>query len=186
MAREKAAADKLNRPRTGKADLGHMERLGQFIFKNTLHGVVRQKGWLHMIYEKSCGAVIYTQHDSTRLYLVEHMQKGHCSICKGHVEGNETEHQTAAREILEETGLTVTFLEGFRETIAYSPYENCMKTVVFFLARADSTAVTAQEAEVREIEWLPFAEAVNALTFASDRETLQKAEAFLQAACGRD
>jgi len=148
-----------------------------------LQGLALREGWFAMIYEKSCGAVIYTQHDSTRLYLIEHMQKGHCSICKGHVEGNETEHQTAAREIMEETGLTVTFSDGFRETIAYSPYENCMKTVVFFLARANSTDVTAQEAEVREIEWLPFEEAVKALTFASDRETLQKAETFLQSAC---
>ena len=132
-----------------------------------------------MIYEKSCGAVIYALTDSTRLYLVEHMQKRHCSICKGHVEGDETEHQTASREILEETGLTVTFVDGFRETISYSPYEGCMKTVVFFLARADSADVTAQEEEVRQIFWLPFKEAMKALTFESDRETLQKAETFL-------
>ena len=76
-----------------------------------------------MIYEKSCGAVIYTESDGTRFYLVEHMQKGHCSICKGHVEGDETEHQTAEREILEETGMSVTFVDGFRETIAYIPYD---------------------------------------------------------------
>ena len=132
-----------------------------------------------MIYEKSCGAVIYTERNGKRFYLVELMQKGHISICKGHVEENETERQTAAREILEETGLTVEFVDGFRETIAYSPYENCMKTVVFFLASASSTDVTAQEEEVREIRWLPVDEALSALTFASDRETLQKAESFL-------
>lgn len=43
------------------------------------------------------------------------MQKGHRSICKGHMEKDESEHQTAMREILEETGLTVKFVEGFRE-----------------------------------------------------------------------
>ena len=52
-----------------------------------------------MIYEKSCGAVIFTEADGVRLYLIELMKKGHCSICKGHVEKNETEHQTAEREI---------------------------------------------------------------------------------------
>ncbi len=36
-----------------------------------------------MIYEKSCGAVIYVEDGGRRLYLVELMQKGHCSICKG-------------------------------------------------------------------------------------------------------
>ena len=77
-----------------------------------------------MIYQKSCGAVIYTERGGKRFYLVELMQKGHCSICKGHVEGDESEHQTAEREIYEETGLSVEFVNGFRETIEYSPYEN--------------------------------------------------------------
>lgn len=132
-----------------------------------------------MIYEKSCGAVIYTEKDGRRLYLIELMQKGHRSICKGHVENDESERQTAEREILEETGLTVRFLDGFRETIEYSPYDGCMKTVVFFLAKADNTDVTVQEEEVREISWLPFEKALSALTFESDKETLRKAEHFL-------
>ena len=114
-----------------------------------------------------------------RLYLIEQMQKGHRSICKGHMEKDESEHQTAAREILEETGLTVKFVEGFREIIEYSPYENCLKTVVFFLAYTDSMNVVSQEEEIKEIYWLSFDEAMTALTFDSDRATLQKAEQFL-------
>ena len=133
-----------------------------------------------MIYEKSCGAVIFTGVDGIRHYLIELMQKGHYSICKGHIEKNESEHQTAAREILEETGLSVQFIDGFRECIKYSPYDSCIKTVVFFLARTDSIDVTAQEEEVKEIRWLPFKEAMEVLTFDSDRETLRKAEEFLR------
>ena len=132
-----------------------------------------------MIYEKSCGAVIFTEVEGIRLYLIELMQKGHCSICKGHIEKNESEHQTAEREILEETGLSVEFIDGFRESIEYSPYDNCIKTVVFFLARTYSTEVKAQEEEVKEIRWLSFKEAIDALTFDSDKETLRKAEEFL-------
>ena len=101
-------------------------------------------------FEKSCGAVIYTKLDGMRLYLIEQMQKGHRSICKGHMEKDESEHQTAAREILEETGLTVKFVEGFREIIEYSPYENCLKTVVFFLAYTDNMNVVSQEEEIKE------------------------------------
>lgn len=133
-----------------------------------------------MIYEKSCGAVIFAEQNGSRLYLVERMQKGHLSMCKGHVEGDETEHQTGFREIREETGLTVEFLDGFRKTIGYSPYPDCQKTVAFFLAHADSTDVTVQEEEVREILWLPFAEAAAMLTFDSDREILRQAEMFLE------
>ena len=132
-----------------------------------------------MKYEKSCGAVIYTVQNGTRFYLVEQMLKGHASLCKGHVEKDETELQTAIREIREETGLEVEFVEGFRKVIAYSPSTDCVKTVVFFLARAEHTSVRAQEEEVREIQWLPFENAVEALTFDSTREILRQAETFL-------
>ena len=92
-----------------------------------------------MIYEKSCGAVIFREETSGQrhdvLYLIEEMQKGHFSLCKGHVEKNETEHQTAVREIGEETGLTVSFLNGFRETVSYAPAPGIRKDVVFFLAK---------------------------------------------------
>ena len=58
-----------------------------------------------MIHEKSCGAAVCRMQDGKRLYLIETMVQGHVSLCKGHVEGSETEHETARREILEETGL---------------------------------------------------------------------------------
>lgn len=132
-----------------------------------------------MQYEKSCGAVIYTVQNGTRFYLVEQMQKGHVSLCKGHVEKDETELQTAEREIREETGLDVEFVEGFRKTIAYFPRMDCMKTVVLFLAYAEHTDARAQEEEVRAIQWLPFENAVEALTFDSTREILRQADAFL-------
>lgn len=133
-----------------------------------------------MIYEKSCGAVVFTKASGGVLYLIETMQKGHISICKGHVEPGETdEHDTARREIREETGLAVRFLDGFRETIRYSPYEGCEKDVVFFLAEAENAVVTPQESEVAELRWLPLSEALDALTFASDRSILRAAARVL-------
>jgi len=132
-----------------------------------------------MIREKSCGAVICFGQGEERLYLVEHMVKGHSSLCKGHMEGSETEHETAVREIREETALAVQFVDGFRECIEYSPYKGCLKEVVFFLARASSMEVTAQPEEVASISWLPLTEALSALTHASDRDILKKAAAFL-------
>lgn len=137
-----------------------------------------------MIHEKSCGAVIYTVSNGERLYLIERMQKGHTSICKGHVEGEETEHETAAREIREETALQVRFIDGFRRTIEYSPYGGCLKEVVFFLAKASDAAVTAQPEEVRSIEWLPIEDALTELTHLSDRQTLLAAERFLNERSG--
>ena len=139
-----------------------------------------------MIREKSCGAVIFFRIGSERLYLIEQMRKGHFSICKGHVEADETEHETAAREILEETALRVRFLDGFRETSEYSPYKGCRKEVVFFLAQSESTRVLPQPEEVREIFWLPLELALQQLTYESDREVLRRADAFLSAAEGAE
>lgn len=131
--------------------------------------------------EKSCGAVIFAESGGERLYLLEHMQKGHTSLCKGHVEGAETEHETAVREIREETALEVAFLDGFSRTIRYSPCEGCLKDVIFFLARAESMDVTAQPEEVASIEWVPLEDALVKLTHRSDRETLLAADRFLNA-----
>ena len=129
-----------------------------------------------MIREKSCGAVIFTRKDGQRLYLIEKMKHGHRSLCKGHVEPGETELETAAREIREETGLTVTFLGDFRESIRYSPYPGCSKTVVFFLAESAHDRTIPQESEVSEIFWLPLEEAMRSLSHKSDREILRKAD----------
>lgn len=129
--------------------------------------------------EKSCGAVIYCEAGGRRVYLIERMRQGHLSLCKGHVERNETERETALREIREETALTVEIRGGFRETTEYSPRPGRWKTVVFFLARADSLDVLPQPEEVAELLWLPFGEAADALTFESDREVLRRAEALL-------
>ena len=135
-----------------------------------------------MIREKSCGAVIFREEKGERQYLILRSTKGHTSLCKGHVEKNETEHQTARREIMEETGLEVEFLEGFKEVITYSPTTGHMKDVVFFLARWTAGAPVCQPEEVAELSFLPFPKARKALTHASDRQVLDKAEEFLNQA----
>lgn len=130
--------------------------------------------------EKSCGAVIFREDMTERYYLILTSTQGHTTLCKGHVEGKETEHETAVREILEETGLTVGFVDGFREVIAYSPRPGVTKDVVFFLAQAGGGEVACQPEEVAEARFLPPAGALELLTHASDRDILQKAHAFLE------
>ena len=101
-----------------------------------------------MIKEKSCGAVIYKIIDNQVYFLVEKMQRGHYALTKGHVENNETEVETATREIKEETNLDLIIDTNFREVISYSPYEGCIKDVVYFIAKAISDDVKNQECEV--------------------------------------
>ena len=130
--------------------------------------------------EKSCGAVIYRGENPRREYLILTSTQGHTTLCKGHMEGAETERETAVREIMEETGLTVDFTDGFREVVTYSPKPGVVKDVVFFLARLSGGTLACQPEEVADARFLPFDEALEALTHPSDRDTLQKAQTFLK------
>ncbi len=129
--------------------------------------------------EKSCGAVLFIGTGTDRRYLVLHSTQGHYTLCKGHVEGDESEHETAVREIAEETGLTVTFVDGFRHTITYAPRPQVEKLVVFFLAQAANEAIVCQPEEVADAAFLPFDAAVARLTHDSDRAVLTAAHDFL-------
>ena len=60
-----------------------------------------------MILEKSCGAIVYTVEDGDIKYLLVEEMSGCHSFPKGHMENDETEEETALREIKEETNLEV-------------------------------------------------------------------------------
>ena len=86
-----------------------------------------------MIFEKSCGAIVYRKfHGNTELLLIKHANGGHWSFPKGHVEPGETELETAAREIREETGIEVIIDPTFREIVSYSPKKDTQKDVIYF------------------------------------------------------
>ena len=132
-----------------------------------------------MIKEKSCGAVVYKIVNNQYYFLIEKMKRGHFSIPKGHVEKGESELETAYREIKEETNLDVIIDSSFREVSTYSPYENCIKDVVFFVANIVSDKVINQECEVSDIFFYPFDKAYKILTHQSDKEVLLKAYLYL-------
>ncbi len=134
-----------------------------------------------MKYEKSCGALCFAPGPGpTRVLMVKHVAGGHWAFPKGHVEAGETEEQTAAREVLEETGVAIALLPGFRETNRYSPRRDISKQVVYFLARAKTDTTHPQPEEILEARFVPLAEATTLLTYAADRRLLQKAEQFAQ------
>lgn len=132
-----------------------------------------------MIKEKSCGAVVYKKEKDKLYILIEEMKGGHFSIPKGHVEENETEVETALREIKEETNLDVSLDSNFREVVSYSPYQNCIKDVIFFIAEAKTFDTKEQLIEVSKIYWLEPYDAINKLTFESDKEVVRKALKYI-------
>lgn len=131
--------------------------------------------------EKSCGAVVYRKTESDiRFLVIQHKNGRHWDFPKGHVEAEETERDTALREIKEETGLQVQLTTEFRTENQYSPKEGVLKDVIFFLAKTEDEKVVCQEGEVLEYQWLSFQDAMNQLTYESGRMILRKAYDFIQ------
>ncbi len=124
--------------------------------------------------EKSCGAVVFREKDyKKQILLIRHVNGGHWAFPKGHVERNETEEETALREILEETGLSVQLDNRYRQVVSYSPRKDVMKDVVYFVALAprDTNAV-AQEGEISQIKWVDMHSAVEYVSFDNDKKIL--------------
>jgi bis(5'-nucleosidyl)-tetraphosphatase len=133
-----------------------------------------------MNYEKSCGAVVYKVQEGKIKYLaVKSKRDGHWGFAKGHVEKDETETDTAKREVLEETNIKVNLLEGFRVTKEYYPNENLHKEVVFFIGKSDIYDVKIQEEEVEDYKFSSYSEIYETLTYESDRDVLKKSNEYL-------
>ena len=135
---------------------------------------------LKMLHEKSCGAIVYRKyHGNTEILLIKHVNSGHWSFPKGHVEGDETEVETAKREIMEETGIDVILEPTFREIVTYSPKKDTQKNVVYFIAKAKNTDYVPQEEEIADIRWVEIGRAGQVLSYENDRSIVNKAKKFI-------
>jgi len=128
--------------------------------------------------EKSCGVVLLNS--NTKKYLILHYPSGHFDLPKGHVEDRDKdEHETAARELKEETGISeIEFVDGFRELVHYKYQKDgkpSLKQVVFFLAKTKAENVKISF-EHQDFCWLPYDEALKKLTFDNARQLLIKAK----------
>lgn len=132
--------------------------------------------------ERSCGAIVFTRTGGEIRYVIVTEMAGAHSYPKGHMEGNETEMETAVREIYEETGLRPAFLPGFRmeDEYALSEKPGTRKRVVYFLAEFEGQALAPHvKHEIREIQLLPYDEALALIGHESARAVLRAAHAFL-------
>ena len=135
-----------------------------------------------MTTEHSCGAVVFTRQENTVKFVIVESLEGYFGFPKGHAEETETETETALREILEETGLSVDIVEGFRTEDSH-PYthkgETRMKHIVYFLAEYADQAPRAQESELRSIRLMDYETAMAAFQFESTKRILTEADGFL-------
>ena len=135
-----------------------------------------------MTYEKSCGAILFRNLNGKREYLLVLNKKGnvrgHWGFPKGHTEENESEYDTAKREIFEETGIeTQAFLDGFREMVTYFPKPGIIKDVIYFLSEVKNSSISLQESEIADFKWLSYEDAGKLVSF--NKGLLDKAEEYL-------
>jgi bis(5'-nucleosidyl)-tetraphosphatase len=136
-----------------------------------------------LINEKSCGVVVFLKNIENN-YLLLHYEAGHWDFVKGNVEPNESEKDTAIRELQEETGIAdAEFIEGFREKVEYfyrRQGATIHKEVVFFLIETHTEKIKLSYEHVG-YAWLTYQHAMERLTFKNAKDVLQKAHGLLKA-----
>lgn len=112
---------------------------------------------------------------------------------KGGVEENETDEETARREILEETGLPeLEYIDDLgtyeRPTIGADGLDvpGVLKSIHMFLFAAPMHTKLAPHMEIQLAEWVSFREAVAVLTHPKDRAWFSSVASRIQEAIQRD
>jgi 8-oxo-dGTP pyrophosphatase MutT (NUDIX family)/putative flippase GtrA len=133
--------------------------------------------------EYSCGAVVFTGEGAERRYVIIQSKEGIYGLPKGHIEAGETEQECALREILEETGLRVRLVDGFRTETSH-PFrkngEDRIKHVTYFLAEYEGQELCAQDSELDGIALMDFATAIYAIQYEDTRGVVTAAHHFLE------
>ena len=117
--------------------------------------------------------------ETKKIALIYRDYRDDYSFPKGHVENDESESETAIREIKEETNIDVLLDTNFRFISTYSPKEGVIKDVIFFIAKAKTGDIVAQIEEIKSINWYSYSDALNILTYDIDKKLLKKAYDYL-------
>ena len=149
------------------------------------------------ISETSAGGVVYRRASDGVLLLLGEQRDANTGqqtvrLPKGRIEPGETLEETALREVLEETAETAEIREPLGE-VSYSYFdrargEEVAKRVVFFLMEArslgapeaseesDGEPARVPDGELQRILWCPPAEALEKLSFETERSIVLRAQ----------
>ena len=131
--------------------------------------------------EKSCGIIVFTRIGGVIKYVIIKSINGLYGFPKGHIEKDETEIQTALREVSEEVGLSPIIIDGFKEIVEYYiPFIDVQKEVVYFLGEYKDQNIVFQREELISAELMTFNEAIEVFTHENNKELLKKADYFIK------
>ena len=134
-----------------------------------------------MTYEYSAGAVVFTITDDNIKYVIIKSRQGYYGFPKGHIERGEDERTAALREVLEEVGLRVTLLDGFRieDEHPIPSKRNVMKNIVYFAAEYSDQDIRYQRKELSGAQLMTFDEAMRSFQFEGSKRILTRANEFI-------
>jgi 8-oxo-dGTP diphosphatase len=135
----------------------------------------------------SAGGVVFRRQGKiTEVALISVGEQERWQLPKGLVGKNEDLQTAALREVFEETGLKVESL-GPIGPVEYWFYSTSRgrrvrfhKTVHFFLMRFLAGDVRDHDQEVNLAAWYEIGEAIQKLTFASEKEIVEQAQVMIQ------
>ncbi len=141
--------------------------------------------------EISVGAIIYKKTNENILFLLVYSKRNkEWGFAKGHIEQNETEIQTAKREIEEETGIKdITFIKNFKETDSYKIKGTLPSTknriidkkVIYYMCYTNEDfTINNTDNEIDECKWVSYSDALSLLKYDKQKEILNKANEFIK------
>ena len=141
-------------------------------------------GGLRVAQAVSAGGVVCEEHEGgVMVALCGRLKTGLWALPKGTPDGAESLEETALREVREETGLAVEIAAslGHIEYWFTRDAERIHKRVYFYLMRPCGGSFDDHDPEFDVVRWVSPADALDTLTYPSEREVLRRAMAALGA-----
>ena len=140
--------------------------------------------------EFSAGGAVYKREKDKILWLIiqpsakdQPWRQGRWQLPKGWIDEGESGQQAAVREVKEEGGVEAEIIERVDRINIFFHDEHkqrVTKNIVFFLMAYKKGSENDHGEEIEEAVWLPYKEALERLTFKSEKEILKKAKELLK------
>ena len=132
-----------------------------------------------MVKEYSCGAILFCYDENVRKYVLVQEASGSYGFPKGHKENDETDIETAKREIFEETGIIPEFIPNMKRTIRYKLMNDSEKEVTFFVAKYKDQEFISTDKTILAIKKFDYKAAKSVLKFNELKNILTEVDYML-------